>query len=128
MENLNRIRAMAQLSVGRACLFGLLAIATTMFGLAALPELALRAGAILFLMTAAILALKARSALRRSYKTTELWVLLEKRHDLPEPRAQALIGTVLSETYWRFARIAGLAGLVLWIADILLRLSGLVRP
>jgi hypothetical protein len=128
MDNLDRIRAMAQLSIGRACLFGLLAIATMMFGLAAVPDLAMRSGAILFLMTAAILALKALQAPRRSYKATELWILLEKRHDLPEPRAQSLIGSVLSETYWKFARIAGGVGIALWIADVLLRLSGLVRP
>ena len=59
MNSYDRIRELAVVSIGRACLFGLLAIITFMFALLAWPGLALRSGAILFLVTAAILMLKA---------------------------------------------------------------------
>jgi len=128
LNGYDRIRDLAQLSVGRACLFGLLAIVTFMVGLIAWPDLAMRSGAILFLMTSAILWYKAHLAPGQNYRRTEVWVLLGKRHDLPEARAQAIFGTILRDTYLRFAWITAKTGVALWIADLLLRLSGLVRP
>ena len=125
MNSYDRIRELAVVSIGRACLFGLLAIITFMFALLAWPGLALRSGAILFLVTAAILMLKAAQAPTRNYRRTEVWLLLEKRHDLPEPRAQAIIGEVLRSTYVQFARITAATAVVLWIADVGIRLSGL---
>lgn len=125
MNGYDRIHELAQLSVGRACLFGLLAIVTFMMGLIAWPDLAMRSGAVLFLMTAAILMLKASWAPTQNYRRTEVWVLLGKRHDLPETRAQAMFGEVLRSTYIRFAKISVAASAVLWAADILIRLTGL---
>lgn len=126
MNGYDRIQELAQFSIGRACLFGLLGIATFMLGLIAWPDLAMRSGAILFLMTAAILMLKASWARTQSYRRTEVWVLLGKRHDLPEERAQAIFSEVLRGTYIRFARITVAASVVLWILDIGIRLTGLV--
>ena len=125
MDSYDRIRELAVVSIGRACLFGLLAIITFMFALLAWPGLALRSGAVLFLVTAAILMLKAAEAPTRNYRRTEVWLLLEKRHDLPEPRAQGIIGEVLRSTYVQFARITAATSVVLWIADIGIRLTGL---
>jgi hypothetical protein len=125
MNGYERIRELARVSVGRACLFGLLGIATFMFALLAWPGLALRSGAVLFLVTAAILMLKAAQAPTRNYRRTEVWLLLGKRHDLPEPRAQAIFGEVLRTTYVQFARMTATASVVLWIADISVRLTGL---
>lgn len=128
MDGYDRICELATISVGRGCLFGLLAITTFMAGMIAWPDLAIRSGAILLLLTAAILMLKAAQAPTRSYKRTEVWVLLGKRHDLPEPRAQAIFGEVLRGTYVRFARMTATASVVLWFADVSLRLAGLGRP
>ena len=125
MNGYDRIRELAELSIGRACLFGLLAIATFMFGMIAWPDLAMRSGAIFFLMTAAILMLKAAQAPKRSYRRTEVWILMDKRHDLPESRAQAIFGEILRSTYVRFARMAVTASIVLWLADVTIRLTGL---
>lgn len=125
MNGYDRIRELAQFSIGRACLFGLLAIVTFMLGLIGWPDLAMRSGAILFLMTAAILMLKAAQAPARNYRRTEVWILLGKRHDLPEARAQAIFGEVLRSTYIRFARITVAASGVLWICDLAVRLTGL---
>ena len=125
MNGYDRIRELAVVSIGRACLFGLLAIATFMFGLTAWPGIALRSGAILFLVTAAILMLKAMQAPTRNYRRTEVWLLLGKSHDLPEPRAQAIFGEVLRGTYIRFARMTVVASVALWIVDVGIRLTGL---
>lgn len=125
MNGYDRIRELAEVSIGRACLFGLLGIATFMFGMIAWPDLAMRSGAILFLMTAAILMLKAAKAPTRSYRRTEVWMLLGKHHDLPEARAQAIFGEVLRGTYVRFARMTVAASVALWIADVGIRLTGL---
>jgi hypothetical protein len=125
MNGYDQIRELAQVSVGRGCLFGLLAIATFMMGMIGWPDLALRAGAILFLMTAAILMLKALQAPGRSYRRTEVWILLGKRHDLPEMRAQAIFGEVLRETYLKFARMTMTASVSLWLVEFSLRVTGL---
>jgi hypothetical protein len=125
MNGYDRIRELAQFSIGRACLFGLLAIFTFMIGLVHWPSLAMRSGAILFLMTTAILMLKAVQAPTRNYRRTEVWILLGKRHDLPESHAQAIFGEVLRSTYVRFARISLAASVALWAIDVALRLTGI---
>ena len=76
-------------------------------------------------MTSAILLLKAAEAPTRNYRRTEVWLLLGKQHDLPEARAQAIFGEVLRSTYVQFARITAVTSVVLWIADVGIRLSGL---
>ncbi len=126
MNGYDHIRDMAQYSVGRACMFSLLGTVTFMMGMIGWPDLAMRSGAILFLMTAAILMLKAAQAPNRSYRRTEVWILIGKQHDLPEARAQAIFGQVLRDTYIRFARMTVAASVVLWICDIAIRLTGLV--
>jgi hypothetical protein len=125
MNGYDQIRDLAHYSVGRACMFGMLGIVTFMMGMIGWPDLALRAGAILFLLTAAILLLKAIQAPTRSYRRTEVWILLGKRHDLPEIRAQAIFGQVLRDTYLKFARMAMTASVALWIIEVSLRVAGL---
>jgi hypothetical protein len=125
MNSYERIRELALVSIGRACLFGMLAIATFMFALLAWPGLAMRSGAVMFLVTSAILMLKAAQAPMRNYRRTEVWLLLGKQHDLPEPRAQAIFGEVLRSTYVQFAKVTAAAAVVLWLADVLIRLTGI---
>jgi len=125
MNGYDYIRDMAHYSVARACMFTLLGIFTFMMGLMGWPDLAMRSGAILFLMTSAILMLKAAQAPGRNYRRTEVWILIGKRHDLPEARAQAIFGEVLRGTYLKFARMTAIASVALWICDVGIRLGAL---
>ncbi|HLT75862.1 MAG TPA: hypothetical protein VKZ87_00635, partial [Ferrovibrio sp.] len=74
-----RIRAMAVHSIGRGCFFAALAIWCVMIGLIAEPLLAIKSGAILTMMVACILLLKAGYVTRNSYKKTEVWILLDRQ-------------------------------------------------
>jgi hypothetical protein len=124
MQRLSRIRALAFFSIGRGCFFAMLAIWSVMFGLIAWPALAFRSGGILFALAWSVLLLRGLRALKRDFRLTEVWLLLEGPIDLPRDRLQSLIGGVLRDTYLRFADFAAwLAGGLLVVA-VLLRLAG----
>lgn len=124
LERIDRIRRCADLSIRRACGFGLLAIATTMVGASAQAVLAFKIGAVSATLMAVILILKALEAPRRSYKRTEVWYMLDRRHGLPESRAQHVFSSVLRERYLWHATAAGMLALALWGITFLLRLFG----
>lgn len=124
MQEFTRIREVAFMSVGRACMFGVIAIWTLMMGLIMWPALALKAGALGTTLAGAILLLKAMRATRRSYRRTETWILLGREHGLPEERAQPIITGILRDTYLRFAEYAAVITVVLWIAAFLFWLAG----
>ncbi len=117
MNGCERIRALAHISIGRSCLYGLVAIVATMIGLIGRPDVALWAGAILFLLTSAFLMLRATRAPNRSYREAEVWALLGKRHDLPESKAQAVFGEVPRSAYLKFARQTMVASVLLWATE-----------
>ena len=112
---MDRIRGFAELSVRRGCSFAALAIATTMFGLSSTPLLAIECGAILCTLTAVVLFYKSLRAPMRDYRRTELWILLDRRHDLPEAYAGRVLNTVLRDVYLRYAELGALAALALWL-------------
>lgn len=114
MDEISRIRRFAEISIGRATGFGLLAIATTSFGLIGWPVLAFKLAAVSLTLAATILTLKGEWAPGTPYKRTEVWLLLERRHDLPEPHAQRVIGNILRDTYRRFAFYAGAGAVACW--------------
>ncbi len=114
-DAISRIRVCARHSIGRGFLFGLLAIAVTMGGLIMWPVAAFRTGALLSMLALVVLVLRAVRAPHRPYRRTETWVLLERRHGLPEERAQSIITAVLVETYWRFAELSAWIALGLWL-------------
>ena len=58
-----------------------------MVGLSADPMLALRGGAVSSTLLGTVLLFKALRARQTDYRRTELWVLLDRRHDLPEAQA-----------------------------------------
>ncbi len=118
-----RIRRLAFLSVGRGCFFAALAIWCCMIGLIFEPVLALKCGAILTLLTAAVLLLKAQTVTRRSYKQTELWILLDRQVDLLPAHAQRLIAGTLQEIYLRYALFAGLIAILFWLLALLFGLA-----
>jgi hypothetical protein len=111
---LQRIEHVAHVSVARACGFASLAILTFMVGLSADMLSSLKVGGILSLILCFTLLVKARLASRRSYKQTELWLMLPA-HDRPHSAiAQQVIGTVLRETFLYFALHASFAAALLF--------------
>lgn len=126
LQLVETVRGMAFFSIGRACLFGMLAIATVMLGLLGWPLTAARAGAILVTLGAAVLVYRAIRAPAQPYRRTEVWVLLRRDSaHVPEERAQSLISAVLSETYWRFATYAAAMALFLWAVTLVFAMLGL---
>lgn len=115
-----RIRAMAVHSVGRGCFFAALAIWCVMIGLIAEPMQALKAGAILTMLMACVLLLKAGQVTRRSYKKTEVWILLGRQVELSPEVAQRIITVTLRDLYLRCAVYAAVAAVVFWLLALLL--------
>lgn len=116
MERIARIRQLADVSIRRACGFGLIAIVTLMFGLSGEPRLSMRAGAIGASLVALILLAKAAGARRKPYKDTEVWLMLPDGHGLPEASAQRVIGGILRDRYMWHATLAAVVALILWFA------------
>lgn len=119
-----RVRYLAFHSVGRGCLFAVLAITTAMSGMITWPVTAFRFGALLTMLATAILVLRAMLAPRKPYRRTELWALLRKEVTLPDTEAQAVISAALAATYWRFAEYAGLISAGMWVFAGLFWLAG----
>jgi hypothetical protein len=114
MRRIERIRDHAIVSVGRACLFTALGMSVMIFGLISWPVLAMKAAAVASALVMAVLAYKGMEARRRSYRKSETWLLLGKRHDLPEPMAERVIPDILQEIFWRYARYAAGTSVFFW--------------
>lgn len=116
---LQRIEHLAHISVARGCGFAGLAILTLMIGLSGNMGVALEAGGILSLAVCGVLLLKAWLAHLRSYKNTEVWLMLSP-HERPHSEiAQHLIGTALCDTCLRFALLASRVAIALLLAAAL---------
>jgi hypothetical protein len=124
VEELERIRDAATISIGRASGFAVIANLTFVFGLIAWPVLAMRAGGHSFALTAAILILKAFEAARRDFRRSETWLILDRRHHLPPARAQSIVSGILVDTFLRYATYAGLAAAAFWLTALGLWLAG----
>jgi hypothetical protein len=121
---MDAIENAAFVSVSRACGFAALGIFTLMAGLSFEPALATRSGGILTTAVAVILSIHAFAAPIRSYKRTELWLILPKQYRPPESVAQKVIGQVLRETYTLFAHRSAIVGAFLLATSIILKLFG----
>ena len=106
---MEHVQTSAQISTARGCGFGLLAIFCTMVGLSGTPELALKTGGLLSLLACSILIVKGQLCLTRSYKQTEVWLMLSPDQRPPAIVAQRVIGGALREAYRRFALYFGSA-------------------
>jgi hypothetical protein len=100
---MDHVQTSAQISIARGCGFGLLAIFCMMVGLSGTPGLALKTGGLLCLLACFILTLKAHQSRTRSYKRTEVWLMLSKDQRPPAPVAQRVIGAALHDAYRQFA-------------------------
>jgi hypothetical protein len=121
MEDMRRI---AFETVSRACGFGSLAIFCVMIGLSFEPQAAFQAGAMLTLLMAAILMLKAYGARTKNCRRTEMWLYLTDEQRPPEAFAQRMTSAVLVETYLTFARWTAIIAVVLgllWLIAALIQ-------
>jgi hypothetical protein len=121
---MEEMRQAAFSSVARACAFGILAIVCVMMGMSG-PRAMFQAGGILTLIMTLILVLKARSALTKNYKHTEMWLLLPKEFRPPERYAQWAASTVLRDAYLTFGQYTALISIAMWVIALIFGLSGL---
>jgi hypothetical protein len=121
MEHMRRI---AYETVLRACGFGSLAIFCVMIGLSFEPRLAFQAGGFLTTLMAVILIFKAREALTKNYRKTEMWLYLPEDVRPPEAYAQWASSTVLRETYLNFALWTSAIAIVMWVLALVCALVG----
>jgi hypothetical protein len=71
-----------------------------------------------------ILAYKAREALTKPYKKTEMWLYLPKELRPPDAQAQWASATVLRHTYLTFALWTSAIAVALWAIAFLIALLG----
>jgi hypothetical protein len=122
MEHMRRI---AYETVLRACGFASLAIFCVMIGLSFEPRAAFQAGGFLTTLMALVLIFKAREALTKNYRKTEMWLYLPKELRPPKSHAQWASATVLRETYLTFAKWTAAIAIGLWILALVFSLMGM---
>lgn len=120
------IETAAFISVGRACGFAGLGILCVMLGLSFEPVMATRAGGVLGLGLASILAMFGLLARRRAYLHTEVWLILPKEDRPPSAIAQRVIGQTLRDTFFWFAERVAVGSMILLAASLALKLVGWV--
>ncbi|EHK57258.1 hypothetical protein [Allomesorhizobium alhagi] len=112
---MDKIREVAVFCIGRAVMFGSLAITCVMVGFSFNPVSAFRAGAVLTLLMAAILIWKAYAAARQNPKSTEVWVYLDDKARPANEHSRFVFATVMRDVYARFGQ-ASLAVACLFFA------------
>ena len=121
---MEEMRKIAFATVQRACLFGTLAIFCTMVGMSFQAQLAFQTGGTLTMLMALILIYKAREALTKDYRRTEMWLYLPKDFRPPEAYAQWASSTVLRDTYLTFALWTSAVAIAMWVVALLFGLFG----
>ena len=123
---MERIVAAADLSIRRGCGFAAFGIGSFMLGLSFDLAFAVRTGAILFTAMIALLLLLAERRYAAGFRDTEMWILLDRRHDLPLPedRVHGILRGVLRDTHLRYARLTAYPTGALWLLYLGLWLSG----
>src|SRR5262245_6073362 len=121
---MDHMRRIAFETVLRACGFGSLAIFCVMIGMSFEPRMAFQAGGFLTTMMAVILVFKAREALTKHYRKTEMWLYLPEDDRPPEAYAQWASSTVLRETYLTFALWTSPSAIARWVLALLFALAG----
>ena len=118
------MRRIAYETVLRACGFGSLAIFCVMIGMSFAPRAAFQAGGMLTMLMTFILMLKAREALTKDYRKTEMWLYLPKDFRPPEAYAQWASATVLRDTYLTFALWTSMIAIAMWVIALLFAIAG----
>lgn len=118
------MRRVAYETVLRACGFASLGIFCVMTGMSFDPRLAFQAGGFLTMIMAFILILKAREALTKDYRRTEMWLYIDKDFRPPEAYAQWASATVLRDVYFTFAMWTSVISISMWVLALLFALAG----
>jgi hypothetical protein len=118
------MRRIAYETVLRACGFGSLAIFCVMVGMSFEPRAAFQAGGTLTTIMALILIWKAREALTKDYRKTEMWLYLPKDFRPPEAYAQWASATVLRDTYLTFALWTSMIAIAMWVIALVISVAG----
>lgn len=121
MEHMRRI---AYETVLRACGFASLGIFCVMTGMSFDPKMAFQTGGFLTTVMAFVLVLKAREALTKDYRRTEMWLYIEKDFRPPESYAQWASATVLRDTYLTFAMWTSMISITMWVMALIFSLLG----
>lgn len=121
---MDEIRRIAFVTVMRACGFASLAIFCLMVGLSFEPRVALQTGGALTLVMVGVLLLKAREAMTKNYRRTEMWLYLPEDLRPPEAAAQRVTSSVLRETYLTFALWSSQAAAGMWLGALIASLVG----
>lgn len=122
---MGQIRRIALQCVGRAVMFGSLAIGCVMVAFSFNPVSAFRAGAFMALIMAAVLMWKAMTAGTRNPRRTEVWLYLDEKTRPVDAAAQKVFRTVMREVYVFYAWIALGAAVGLFALSLVLMLFGL---
>lgn len=125
---MDELRRLAFVSIGRACGFAGLAIFCVMVGLTFDPLVALRSGGILMTLATIVLLIKARGALTKDVRRTEMWIMLDESKRPASEYAQWAGATVLRDAYLWFAQYAAGLSIVLWLAALAMSLAQRVQP
>ena len=121
MEHMRRI---AYETVLRACGFASLGIFCVMTGMSFDPKMAFQTGGFLTTLMAFVLVLKAREALTKDYRRTEMWLYIDKDFRPPESYAQWASATVLRDTYLTFAMWTSMISIAMWVMAMIFSLLG----
>ena len=122
---MDEIRRVAVACVGRAVMFGALAIGCVMIGFSFAPVSAFRSGALLTLVMALVLMWKAMAAGSKNPKHTEVWLYLDEKSRPIESHARVVFGTVMREVYGRYAQATLGVAVCFFMLSLVLMLFGL---
>ena len=114
------VRRTAVACIGRAVLYGSLAIGCVMMGFSFNPVSALRSGAVLTLVMAVVLLYKAWTATGQNPKHTEVWLYLDEHTRPSDQHAAFVFGHVMREVYARFGQIALGVAIAFFLASAVL--------
>lgn len=107
------IRQLAHASVMRGCAFGMLGVVTGMMGFADQLPVALKWGGLGTLLMAFVLILKASRADRVAFRSTEVWIMLDKDQRPPESLAPVLIANARREAMLHYAYLSAIIAALL---------------
>jgi hypothetical protein len=121
---MQRVYAMTDLSIRRACGFAALAVVTTMAALSYEPVLSFRVGGVMTAAVAFALWLKAQTAHRQNVLRSEIWLLLRQHAaDLTPTHARTMLPPVMRERYMWHATVAACLAAGLWLVAGLMFLA-----
>jgi hypothetical protein len=112
------IQNLAFFSVARGVGFGVLGIICLMVGLSTNVARALEGGGVCFLLMTAILMLKAKRAPLINFRTTEVWIMLDKEERPPVKVAENIIPKARARALLHWAYLSAVASAVLFGAAV----------